>query len=171
MLFIPVYYFRNYSTKDLIEKLGFNGSILRALFYSIALLVPLFVLYVTLVVIAFFLGLNDSQMVVDKVLELPLYLMFYAVLVAPFVEEIFFRSFLVKFINNKLNSVLLSSFLATLLFSLAHISYGSVFELLGTFFMGYALYVSFRISKDIKVAIIIHMIINFLSLTLMHLVV
>lgn len=177
MLFIPVYYFKDYTTQEIIEKLGFKGSFTRAVFYSVGLIVPLFILYILLALVAFYFGINDSQNVVNKVLDLPLYLMFYAVLVAPFVEEIFFRSFLVKFFMNKtkflslLNSEIIASFLSALLFSLAHFSYGSVFELFGTFFMGYALYVTYRVSGDIKVPIIIHMIINFVSLVAMHMVV
>jgi len=177
MFLIPVYYFKDYTTQEIIEKLGFKGSLSRAVFYSIGLIVPLFILYILLAVIAFYFGINDSQNVVDKVLDLPLHLMFYAVLIAPLVEEIFFRSFLVKFFMDKtkflssLNSEIMSSFFATLIFALAHISYGSVFELLGTFFMGYALYVTYRVSGDIKVPIIIHMIINFVSLIAMHMVV
>lgn len=177
MLFIPIYYFKEKSTSEIIENLGFKGSIKRAIFYSVGLIVPLFILYILLALAAFYLGINDSQNVVNKVLDLPLYLMFYAVLIAPFVEEIFFRSFLVKFFMDKLHFVsfshseIIASFMAALLFSLAHFSYGSLFELFGTFFMGYALYVTYRVSGDIKVPIIIHMIINFASLVAMHMVV
>jgi uncharacterized protein len=176
MLFIPVYYFKDYSTKEMIEKLGFRNSVLRAIIYSIVSLVPLFMLYVCIVLMAHFLGLNDSQNVVDKVLDLPLYLWAYAIIVAPLVEEVFFRSFLPFLFMNKtrflspLKSEIVSSFVATLLFSLAHISYGSVFELIGTFFLGYGLYVTYRVSNDIKVPIIIHMIINLISIIAMHLV-
>lgn len=177
MLFIPLYYFKEVSSDDLLKSLGFNGPIKRAIIYSIISIFPLFLLYILLAVLAFMLNLNDSHNVVNKVLDLPLYLMFYAVLVAPFVEEIFFRSFLVRLFMDKtkflslLNSEIFSSLLATLLFSLAHFSYGSIFELIGTFFMGYALYVTYRVSGDIKVPIIIHMIINFVSLIAMHMVV
>jgi len=177
MLIIPVYYFREYSTQEIIEKLGFKGSLTRAILYSLASLLPLFLLYILIAAVSLFFGLNDSENVVNKVLDLPLYLMFYAVLIAPLVEEIFFRSFLLTFFMNytkflsKFNSEILSSLLAAVIFSLAHFSYGSIFELFGTFFMGYALYVTYRVSGDIKVPIIIHMIINFVSLIAMHMVV
>jgi membrane protease YdiL (CAAX protease family) len=175
MLFIPLYYFRKSSTSEMIENLGFRNSLLRAILYAVGLILPLFVLYILLVLIAHFLGLNDSQMVVDKVLDLPVYLWAYAIIVAPLVEEIFFRSFLPFLFMSKtrflspLKSEIVSSFVATLLFSLAHFSYGSVFELIGTFFMGYGLYVTYRVSNDIKVPIIIHMIINLISIIAMHL--
>lgn len=169
MFFIPAFYFRN--KENIMRELGFNGSVVRAFIISIISLVPLFFLYMLLVLFSFHLGLNDSHNVVDKVLDLPVYLMVYAVLLAPFVEEVFFRSFLVTFFKRFVNSEIVCSLFSTLLFSLAHLSYGSIFEIMGTFFMGYALYVTFRLSKDIKVPIFIHMIINFTSLTLMHLVV
>jgi len=159
----------------MIENLGFRNSLLRAILYAVGLILPLFVLYILLVLIAHFLGLNDSQMVVDKVLDLPVYLWAYAIIVAPLVEEVFFRSFLPFLFMSKtrflspLKSEIVSSFLATLLFSLAHFSYGSIFELIGTFFLGYGLYVTYRVSNDIKVPIIIHMIINLISIIAMHL--
>jgi membrane protease YdiL (CAAX protease family) len=177
MFFIPVYYLRDFSSNNLILKnLGFNGSIVRALFYTLVSILPLFILYILIGILAYLFNLDDSQMVVDKVLDLPVYLWAYAILVAPLVEEVFFRSFLPLFFMIKtsflspLKSEIVSSFLATLLFSLAHISYGSFFELIGTFFMGYALYIIFRVSKDIKVAILIHMLINLVSIIAMHLV-
>ncbi len=98
--------------------------------------------------------LNDTDKVYDKVSELPVYVLLYAILLAPIVEEIFFRRFLPQYIGG---------FLSSFLFALAHVSYGSVGELLGAFYMGYVFYMIFRFTRDLRVPIVLHAFINLLS--------
>ncbi len=101
------------------------------------------------------LGLNDSALVSDKIESLPWYVLLYAVTLAPISEEIFFRKFLPSYIGG---------FLSSLLFAFAHLSYGSISELIGAFYMGYYFYLSYLFTGDLKVPITLHVIVNTLSL-------
>jgi membrane protease YdiL (CAAX protease family) len=159
MLLIPVYILMDDNKiSSSLKKLGFNGGVLRAFLIALVSLVPAFILMFILALSANYLGINDSQKVDAKVTALPLYVLLYATTIGPLAEEIFFRSFLSKYLN---------SILVNILFAFAHVSYGSVYEIIGAFALGMYLYILYKVSGDIKTSIFAHMFINIVALYFM----
>ncbi|MCX8205698.1 MAG: CPBP family intramembrane metalloprotease [Candidatus Micrarchaeota archaeon] len=159
MLLLPAYFaLGKPGCDDLLLTLGFNGSIVRAIAVAVLSLIPAFIFMVLFSIIAPHMGLNDGQLVEAKISTLPLYILAYAVTLGPLSEEIFFRAFLPKYTGGIISSVL---------FGLAHYSYGSYFEVAGAFLLGLYLYALYRVSGDIKAPIIAHMLINAASLYVM----
>ncbi len=104
------------------------------------------------------LGFNDEQKVSDKVMDLPLIILAFAVIVAPLTEELFFRAFL---------SPRFGIIASAILFGLAHFTYGSVVEVVGVLFVGLLLGALYRMSKSLVPCVMVHMAYNFLSIALM----
>jgi len=76
------------------------------------------------------LQINDLEKVdnvVDAEIQLNLFLFLVTIIIVVFIEEFFFRSFLVP----RLGMVL-----STLIFTFFHYGYGSIAELIGVFFLG-----------------------------------
>ncbi|MEM0437862.1 MAG: type II CAAX endopeptidase family protein [Candidatus Micrarchaeia archaeon] len=156
MLLIPVYAaLGRKECGNLLQALGFNGGIVRAAAFALASLIPAFIFMVLLAAVAPYLGFDDSHLVESKIMSLPTYILLYAITLGPLSEEIFFRAFLPRYTGGVLSSVL---------FGLAHYSYGSYIEVIGTFLLGLYLYALYRVSGDVKAPIIAHMLINAASL-------
>jgi membrane protease YdiL (CAAX protease family) len=106
------------------------------------------------------LGINDLSKVDSAIGEeiagglLP-FLFSMAIIVL--VEEIFFRSFLVNRIG---------AFPSTLIFTSAHIGYGSIAELVGVFFLGFLIAYWFRKNNSIIQTYFAHLIYNLLAVLL-----
>lgn len=106
--------------------------------------------------ILYFLGFPpDSYKTQDRIQEAGFMAIFFAVIVAPFSEELFFRAFLVK------KTGLVAS---AIIFMLFHISYGSIYQLLATFIFGISLGVLYK-KRGINHSILLHFMINFISLS------
>jgi len=161
MLLIPIYVLMRTgkSLTDVLRELGFHGSPIRAFLFAVFSMIPVFLLMLLLSYAASMLGFNDAQKVDEKISLLPLYVLVYAVTLGPIAEEIFFRSFLTRYMN---------PIFANLLFAFAHFSYGSVYEILGAFGLGIFLYLIYRLSGDLKTAVFAHMFINLGSLIVMY---
>lgn len=160
MIFAPLYVI-NRNVKDMhktLRELGFNGSVFRAFFISLISLVPVALILFIISYIAVQLNIDDSSLVSSKVINLPWYVIIYAVSLAPLAEEMFFRSFLVRYMN---------PVLANILFAFAHFSYGSYMEIIGAFVMGMLLYIVYSKSNDLKTAIFLHAMINIGSIVTM----
>ncbi|MBI5159087.1 CPBP family intramembrane metalloprotease [Candidatus Micrarchaeota archaeon] len=106
------------------------------------------------------LGFNDQAKVLEKVTSLPLYILVFAIVIAPISEEVFFRGFLSPRIG-----VIASS----ILFALAHFSYGSKVEIIGAFAVGIMLALQLKQHKTLVVPITAHVLFNLISITLMTL--
>lgn len=148
--------------KTTLKSLRFPGSFLENLLFSISGFIAIFVVLFILGAIAIFTGFNDQEKVQEKVDELPIYILAFAIIAAPISEELFFRAFLVP-----RTGIVLSSFL----FGMMHFAYGSVMEVAGAALIGLVLAGIFKISKSITPCLIIHVAYNLLSIAVMKLVV
>lgn len=156
MLLVPTYVALGYpGSSNLLHVLGFNGGIVRAAAFALVSLIPAFIFVVLLAAVAPYLGFDDSHLVESKIMALPPYILLYAITLGPVSEEVFFRAFLPKYTGG---------FLSSILFGLAHYSYGSYVEIIGTFLLGLYLYGVYKISGDVKAPILVHMLINAASL-------
>ncbi len=110
--------------------------------------------------IFYFFELNDQQNIKDVVKSLPLIAIPFAVLFAPFAEEVFFRGFLYKKFG---------VWVSALIFALLHFAYGSIVEITVAFVIAIFLTYLFIKTKSLWPAIIAHSLFNLMSLTVMWL--
>ncbi len=139
------------SISGALREIGFNGGVLRAFAIALVSLVPTVVIMFILSYAAMQFNIDDSSLVADKLSSLPWYVILYAVTIGPLAEEIFFRSFLVRYMH---------PILANIAFAFAHFSYGSHMEVIGAFVIGLLLYIAYKGSGDLKTAVFLHMMIN-----------
>ncbi len=158
LLFIALHFLWKKDLATTLKSLNFPGDIVKNLIYSAIGLGAFFISMVLLGIVAYFLGINDQQNIFDLVQDLPFILLVFAVLAAPISEELFFRAFLVSRIG-----VIPSS----IIFGIAHFSYGSVIEILGTFVLGLILAVLYQKSRSITPVLITHMAYNLLAIIIM----
>jgi len=140
---------------------GFRGSIKDNLIFAAIGLSALFILLIFLGIVSIGFGFNDQRNVSAKVDTLPLLVLAFAVIGAPFTEELFFRAFMVPRVGIIISAIL---------FGILHFTYGSVVEILGAFMIGTLLGALFRMSKSIVPCILVHLVYNLFSLTAMKLV-
>lgn len=98
---------------------------------------------------------SDMKGVRTKVLEFPDFMVYYAVTMAPFSEEIFFRGFLFPAIG---------LFLSSALFAVSHITYGSWSEIAAAFFIAAFYCWLCKKTGSLIPAIVSHAIFNAVSL-------
>ena len=130
---------------------------------GLGIVVTLFVLYplmIAEVLIFNALGVTDIQNVGETILNAPIWLAIFAFAVAPICEEMFFRGFLVSRLG-----VIGSS----LLFMLAHYSYGSITELVGAFTIGILFALLFKRTKSIVSVAAAHVLFNLISISVIYL--
>jgi len=147
--------------KAMFKKLGFPGGLKNTVLYTVGGLAAVFT---ALFIISFgllILGVSDQQKVMDKISGLPTYILLFAVILAPFSEELFFRGLLVPRIG-----ILGSS----ALFALSHITYGSIAEIAGVLAVGIILGAVFKYSKSITPCILVHLIYNGISIAAIKLI-
>ena len=144
---------------EFFKEIGFPGSIKEIVIYTFAGLVSIVLLLIILSAIFNFLQINDQQNIVDIAQSLPLYLLAFAIVIAPITEELFFRAFLSKKVGIIISSII---------FGLFHYSYGSVMEIVGAFVIGACLAYIYKRSGSITPIILIHMIYNAASIIIMR---
>ena len=134
MVAFPFFYFRalknNSWGKTIFELLPKRLAWKKELSGAIVLLVLLFVAFLALSTILSIAGLNDLNNVNDVInSEIQNSALFFAITIAVvvFIEEFFFRGFLQKRIG---------IFPSTAVFTILHIGYGSIAEIIGVFALG-----------------------------------
>lgn len=156
---IAMYYLYDRDMKSFLAKIGVPGDIkTNALFAAGGFLALLGVL-VAMMLVFTRLGINDEAKVADIANGLPFSVLALAVLVAPVTEELFFRAFL---------SPRIGIVLSSLIFGIFHVAYGSVVEIVGAFLIGTVLALTFQKSKSIIPAVVIHLVYNLISLSVMR---
>lgn len=159
LAFSSLYFLFKKDWKTTLSSIGVPGNFRNNLawtaigFFSIVALT-----IIVNLVMMFLFGIQDSEKIVDKVSTLPTYLLFFAFLVAPFTEELFFRAFLCSRFGIIVSSVV---------FSLSHVAYGSIIEIVGTFVIGLFFCLIYQKSKSIVPCISVHFLYNLMSLILM----
>jgi len=148
--------------KTTLKSLAFPGDIKKNLMLSAAGFAMVLITLLILGIIAEYFGFADQEAVYEKVLELPVYVLLFAVIAAPVSEELFFRALLVPRIGVLASSVL---------FGLMHFSYGSVIEIAGAALVGIILGVIYKTGKSITPVLIIHIMYNLLSILVIRLLI
>lgn len=152
LLFLALIYWKTNQVKfsNLFPKIPYFESIKRGLILAFFLLA--FSMVIGLV--ATYLGFNDSAKVGETLKSLSAvspWLILYLLIVRVAVEELFFRVFLTREIG---------PILATVLFALGHIGYGSSVELIGAFLLGLVLAYYYQKRQDIAANFIGHFVYN-----------
>jgi membrane protease YdiL (CAAX protease family) len=134
MLLLPLFFLRAVKGKEWgkIEKelLGKYQGNKKEIVGALALFSALLIGFVVMASIISFLGINDLSKVQEVVVETysqnaPA--LIFTLLVGVFAEEFFFRVFLVKRAG---------MLISTIIFTFAHLGYGSAAETIGVFFLG-----------------------------------
>jgi len=151
----------------LFNGLLFSNIKLSKMFANINLfsILRLFVIYIlTMLVIALIFALlfaigfqNDMLNVKNKLMDMGLIIIFLGIVIAPFTEELFFRAALLP----KTGIVI-----SALLFSLFHITYFSVFEIIAVFILGLVLGMVYK-RWGIGNSILLHIMVNFVNISAM----
>lgn len=135
--------------RDLLKKMGFRklsvSGIGMAFFYGAVLL------FISIAISYFLSSMGageDIGKVQEAVKQSDILLVFAVVVVASFVEEIFFRGYL----QRRTNLVF-----AAAAFGYFHIIYGSLSEVAGTFILGLILGYEFKKVKNLMVPVISHL--------------
>ncbi len=144
--------------KGTLRGIGIPGDAKTHLIYSAIGLSAILLALFMLGLVSLAAGFNDEQKVSEKVMDLPLLILAFAVLIAPITEELFFRAFL---------SPRIGILFSAILFGLAHFTYGSVVEIVGVLFVGLLLGALYRMSRSLVPCVLVHMTYNFLSIALM----
>ncbi|MBI2079223.1 CPBP family intramembrane metalloprotease, partial [Candidatus Micrarchaeota archaeon] len=134
-----------------IEKLGLRREFLKNILIGVGGFILLVLIAIILNLLLMSFGFSDSNKVYEKVKDLPLYVLPFAFIVAPLSEELFFRGYLVKKYG-----ILISA----LIFSLVHISYGSIVEILFAFAFGVIAGYLYKKRESLLVPIVMHFLFN-----------
>jgi membrane protease YdiL (CAAX protease family) len=180
LIIIAVFIFVPFSWYALVNKLNFKGILSRiklvknnidkaflwGIFAAITIFVFIFVIEILLI---YFLNYNpkDLSNIPDIQRLFSPITLFFIVGIQPIGEEIFFRGFLFEKIEGY-GGGLLSIIITSILFGIAHMSYGKIFPALMPIVMGLILgYIVYR-TKNLYSAIIAHVTFNLSSLTLAY---
>jgi len=144
-----------------LKSIGFPGDLKKFILYSVAGFLAIIAFSVILNLAAIGLHFNDSFKVADKVADLPLYVIFLAVVFAPFSEELLFRAALVPRFG---------IFIPAILFGILHLAYGSVMEVIGVIGIGIILGYVYQRSGSITPCIAIHLSYNLISVAVMRMI-
>lgn len=163
VLLFPVWYFTVYKYGSSWADLGLRRFSLQAVGIGCGLMAVSFLINL---VYAGFLALFDRQVQPDIALifestRFPLALLFGGAVVAPFVEEIFFRGFVFSGLRGKWNWKL-AALASSALFALAHILPTSMLPI---FILGLVFAFLYQISGSIWPSILMHVLTNTLALT------
>ena len=143
--------------QSLIEKLGFaktnvKQEVKTALLYVVAMFAVTFLIEIFFFSVGF---AQDAQQVSKAVRSIDFGNVLIVISIASFVEELFFRSYLLP-----RTGILFSSFV----FAYFHIIYGSLTELVGAFFLGILLAHEFQKTGNVFTPILSHYVYNLITI-------
>ncbi len=164
---ISMYFLWKSDLRSTLSSIGFPGKLRTTFIFSVLGLLSIFAILFIIGILSVVIGFNDQQKITEKVADLPLSILVFAVLAAPVSEELFFRAFLVKKIGSLINpfaGIIISS----ALFGFVHFSYGSIMEIIGAFVIGAILAFIFHKSKSITPCLAIHVFYNLLAIVVMR---
>jgi len=172
LILIPVlwlYSFNNLTPREILHHLKLRKQNL-GISISLALLafsLMMVVLLIAGMLIKYYTGRVENDVARSIATKLSIPAIIFIGIVQSSGEEIFFRGFLIEKLslkNNKHAGVLLSS----LLFGLAHLSYGTLYQIILPFIIGCILGYTLLKSQNLISVIIPHAMYNTLALLLMH---
>lgn len=166
LLTFPFMWLRFYKKRGMgeaLSELGFTG---RRLLLNVVLgvVVTIFLLYPLVIaevmVLENFFGVTDIGNVSRVIEEAPWWLLLFSFTIAPVAEETFFRAFLQPRLGIQLTTVL---------FALAHYSYGSVAEFIGALTIGLLFAVMYERTRSIASVASGHAVFNLISISVVYL--
>lgn len=161
MLFFPFLWSIEMKGNNLLRSMRQLGisreGFVRNVFFGIWVTPLVFILTISESLLIYGLHVEEAGKVGMIAIGLPLYVLIFSFTVTPIAEEIFFRGFLLPRIG-----ILLS----TLLFALAHFSYGSIAEFVGAFTAGLVFALMRRRSKSVIPSIVAHAAFNLINMLL-----
>lgn len=161
IFFVALFFLYGKNWALTIKKLGIPGNLKRNATYFVGGIIAVVLATILLNILFYFLNIQDGTNIAERIRELPLYLLFFGIFLAPISEELFFRAFLVEKAGIWISSIL---------FAASHLAYGSIAELLGTFVIGLIFALIYKKSKSILPVIAIHFVFNLVSIILIHVV-
>jgi membrane protease YdiL (CAAX protease family) len=156
---LAMYFLYDSDMKGFLAKMGVPGDLKTNVLYAVIGFLALLGVLIVMSLVFTMLGFNDEAKVADVANGLPLSVLAIAVLVAPISEELFFRGFL---------STRIGIIPSALIFGLLHVAYGSVVEITGAFLIGIVFALTFQKSKSIIPVIVIHLVYNLISLSVIR---
>lgn len=168
MFSFAMYFLWKKNLKTTLGSLGIPGDLKRNILYIILGFVLIFIVLPLLSAVLYYYGLNDQSVITEIVMELPVYILAMAIVIAPLSEELLFRALLITKIEKYTRSAILAIVIAAAVFSLFHVSYGSIVQFIGVFVVGLILGFIYRKSGSIIPPMVIHLIYNFFSIMLMR---
>ncbi len=157
LIFFPII-FLIWQKKEPLKELGlYFTKPKNDIINSIILLVVLIALSFLIAFFASFFIVNDIEKIyaqVQSIKESSPFFLAYLLVVRVIAEEIFFRGFLVKQTG---------AFFSTAVFSLAHVFYGSIMEVIGVFVLGFVLAKAFERNKTLIPNIVAHFLYNLIN--------
>ena len=161
-LLVPILIIKFVEKKELsLKQFGFKtDGALKDLLLTMKILVSLIGASFLIAVILTILGLNDLQVVsevIGAVLKLPIIVIVYFFVVRIFLEEFFFRAFLVPRFGIVISSII---------FGLAHLGYGSIAQAIGAGALGLILAFFYSKHKKILPNFLAHMLYNLFAISL-----
>jgi uncharacterized protein len=158
LTFLLLYFEGKRKPRDYARSLSLDSFKPAKSLRGAALLFAKMILLLVLLSLAFnALGANDSKRVVDVLRAQPVEMLFAAVALAPFAEELFFRGYLQKRVGVIVSSALFASL---------HYSYGSVSEVVSAFFIAILIGMELRKKNDLNACILAHAAYNAVTLLL-----
>jgi len=163
LLFFPLYflYFVNKvrSLRQVVNLQGLKTINWKTFIRNVVLLFFLmFVISFAISYVASLFGVQDLGVVGQKITSLSAIYIIYLFVVRVFLEEWFFRGFLV----NRVGVIISSA-----LFACGHILYGSVTEVIGAFVLGVVLARFYQKTGSIWITFSAHLVYNFVALAFM----
>ncbi len=143
--------------REFARALSLDVAPVQSLRGAAVLFAKMFVLLVALSLALNALNANDSRRVIEVVRSQSPALLFVAVAVAPFAEELFFRGYLQKRVG---------VILASVLFAVLHYSYGSVSEIIAAFFLSVVIGAEFRKRNDLNACVLAHAAFNAMTIAI-----
>lgn len=162
---ISVYFIYEKSFSYTLKKLGIPGNIKDNLKYWLFGFISVIVFTILLgLILSHYAGVvQDSNKVHEKIKEFPIYLLVFAIFLAPISEELFFRGLLTNF-SSKYLPDLVDLVPQAVLFGILHFAYGSKLEIFATFVIGLIFGYIYKRSKSLMPSILIHATYNLFSI-------
>lgn len=142
--------------RSIMKKIGIPPkSIMRTILFSFLGFALVVCVMIALALVLSFFGFADNQKVFNVLQKVPIWILPFAVIIAPITEEMLFRAALVPRIGIVGSSIL---------FGIFHFSYGSVMEIFGTIAIGLLLGWIYKKSESIIAPILIHFCFNAITI-------
>ncbi len=158
LAFISLFFLFKKDIRTTISNLGIPFDLLRLAKYIVIGLGVIFLVSIIISQVMMHFGLWDQEKVRERITDMPWYILVLAVTIVPISEELFFRGLLVSKVG---------IIPASILFSIAHFTYGSWAEISVTLFIGLWFGYIYKKSKSILPTMAIHFIYNLLSISIM----